>query len=727
MTKNLYIVSNRLPVNVNIEENELKLKHSLGGLATGLSSFYKTYDGLWFGWPGLNVPEENRMLKDEIAEKLLEEHCKPVFIEEEDFKGYYEGFSNMTIWPQFHYFSESAVYEQEFWEKYVKVNRLFCDVISENIDPKGYIWIQDYHLMLLPRMLRNRFPDAKIGYFLHIPFPSSEVVLTLPWRRPLLDGMLGADLIGFHTFDYVRHFLSSVRRIMGYEHIYNQIKTKNRLAKVEAFPIGIDFKKYAESNENPDVLAEVQKFKRQQIRNRIILTIDRMDYTKGIPNRIEAFDKFLEMYPEYQEKVSLVMLSAPSRTQVPRYKQLKEDVDKLVGNINGKYGKIGWTPVIYFYRSLPFESVSALYHISDVAMVTPIRDGMNLVAKEFIAAKADKKGVLILSETAGAAQELNEALYVNPNNQVEVAEAIKEALEMPEEVQIERNTQMSRRIERYDIYRWAKDFLQQLDDIKKSQDIFLSKSMNDEIKTGIISDYRKAEKRLIFLDYDGTLMRFFSRPENARPDEQLLEILNGLSDEPKNIVFIISGRNREILEKWFGKLNIGIIAEHGVWIKDLKEDWQTLFPISNEWKKEILPILELFADRTPGSFVEEKEYSLVWHYRRVDPTHAGIRVNELKEVIVNLTENLNLGVLDGNKVVEIKNLNINKGSAAMNFIDKYDADFILALGDDLTDEDMFRVLPDHAYSARVGLAYSHAKYNIKTVNDVREFLIKLKG
>ncbi len=723
----MFIVSNRLPVSVTKVSSKIEYNESVGGLATGLSSLYKDYGGKWIGWPGITNNEITKHQKEEIESTLDKEHCKPVFLTKSEYDLYYNGFSNGTLWPLCHYFPQNIDLNDDYWLMYKKVNQKFADIITEKVDENDYIWIQDYHLMLLPQMLRDNLPNAKIGFFLHIPFPSSEVFRQLPWREEILSGLLGSDLIGFHTYDYVRHFLSSVRRMLGYDHAYGDIKTDRNIVHVDAFPIGIDYEKFARSKDDPKVMKEIENFPERKNNNKIILTLDRLDYSKGIPLRLESFRLFLDKYPEYHEKVSMIMLSAPSRTEVKSYKELKQRVDELVGNINGEYGNIGWTPVRYLYRSVPFETVAALYQLGDIIMVTPIRDGMNLVAKEYIAAKQNKQGVLIISETAGAAQELGEAIVVNPVNKNEVADAIKYAIEMDSDEILHRKSVMQNRIKRYDIERWANDFLEKLNHTVHIQDTFLAKTLVTNIENIILEEYKSKEKRVFLLDYDGTLVGFHKKPQNAKPDKEVYEIIEKLTSDERNIVYVISGRDKNTLSDWFDGFDINIVAEHGVWIRDDDKEWKTIFPINDSWKQEIIPIMEIFVDRTPGSFLEEKEYSVVWHYRGVDPTMATVRVNELKEVMVNLTQNLSLGVLDGNKVIEIKNLNITKGSAVEGILRNLRPDFVLCIGDDATDEDMFKVLPEYSHSIRVGITPSRAKYNVKSVKNVRAFLNKFEG
>jgi len=309
------------------------------------------------------------------------------------------------------------VYSQSLWQSYQRANEVFCDAVASIWEQGDDIWVHDYHLMLLPRLLRQRLRGATIGFFLHIPFPSLEIFRLLPWRKELLEGILGADLVGFHTYDYAGHFLSSVRYLLGHDSVMGKITAGERVVKVDAFPVGIDYERYAGAAEAPATEAERRRFRGNLGDRKMILSIDRLDYTKGIIQRLEAFGLFLDRHPEYREKLTMVLVVVPSRTMVGRYAQLKKQVDELVGAVNGRHGTIGWTPIWYLYRFLPFDSLVALYTAADVALVTPLRDGMNLIAKEYVATRREGKGVLILSETAGAAKELVEAclLYTSPS------------------------------------------------------------------------------------------------------------------------------------------------------------------------------------------------------------------------------------------------------------------------------------------------------------------------
>jgi trehalose 6-phosphate synthase/phosphatase len=721
----LLIISNRLPVSISKEKGQLRIEHSVGGLATGIGSFYKSHESIWVGWPGFNIQKMHKDDQQKITKLLNEEKCQPVFLTPREIKQYYGGFCNNTIWPLFHYFFLYAKYDPNWWNAYKKVNQKFLDAIMQIAEPGDTFWIHDYQLMLLPQMLRERLPNAKIGYFLHIPFPSYELFRLLPWRSEILSGMLGADLVGFHTYDYVRHFLSSVRRILGYEHTASEVQTGTRLVRVDLFPMGIDYNRFANATANVEVQKEVARIRQKIGNKKVILSSDRLDYTKGIPLRLEAFDALLSKKPEYRGKVSLIVVAVPSRTNVVQYQQLKRQIDELVGRINGKYATTEWIPVRYFSHFLPFEMLSAFYSVADVALVTPFRDGMNLMAKEFLASKVDGSGTLILSEMAGAAQELGEALIVNPNNQEQLVNAIDKALKMPSSEQIRLNRIMQKRLIRYSINRWVLDFLNGLDNAWLAQQKNLQHLVTPSIQKKLLESYVNAKKRLILLDYDGTLVPFASKPEDAQPSPDVLKLLKDLSSFHQNEVVIISGRDRKTLGDWFNVFDIGLIAEHGAWIRERSGKIRTPDTRVDDWKKQILPLVELCRDRTPGSFIEEKPDSLVWHYRNTEPLLGSMRAKELKDDLVHLTLNLGLAVVEGNKVVEIKNAAVNKGRAAGNWLSKGNWDFILALGDDRTDEDLFEVLPQDAYSIKVGLGPSKSRYNLTSQKDALPLLTKL--
>ena len=577
-------------------------------------------------------------------------------------------------------------------------------------------------------MVREKRPNTSIGFFLHIPFPSYEIFRTLPWRVELLEGLLGADLIGYHTYDYERHFLSSVRRLLGLDVSFNEVYLENRVIKVDSFPMGIDYKKFKNAahdhgvKEKSNLQKRLDSHKASAPDTKLILSIDRLDYSKGIAKRINAFEYFLNKYPEYKEKVRLIILAVPSRSNVPQYKLLKREIDELVGRINGELATVNWTPIWYFYRSLPFENLIDLYTSSDIAWLTPLRDGMNLVAKEYIATRTDKTGVLILSEMAGSAYEMNEALLINPNNFEEQADTLKRAITMPEEEQRSRNTFLQNRLERYNVEVWANEFMSALKEKREGGLDFISQKLSKEILQDIDKKYTKAKNRLLFLDYDGTLVGFHKDPQKASPDDELYDLLNQLQQQENTTLFLISGRDKQTFGRWFLPKKYNMIVEHGVWISKDGEDFRLLEKVKDEWMEKIRPVLESFVDRTPGSFVEEKNYSLAWHYRNTDPDFGEKRANELNTVLTSLIGNDDISVLNGNKVMEVKSSNVNKGRAAVRMLGEDSYDFVMAIGDDWTDEFMFQELPNSAITIKVGLKKTQAKYHVENTKRVRELL-----
>ncbi len=728
--RRLLIVSNRLPFTIVTEGERYLWKESTGGLVSGLSSYLATVgtgqdvpgDWRWVGWPGGTVPDAAR---DDVSSRAREEFRSiPVYLSHDEMEKFYNGFCNRTIWPLFHYFPTTTQFNDEFWEEYVRVNRLFCEVVAANTREGDLIWVHDYHLMLLPAMLRETLGSTPISFFLHIPFPSFELFRLLPaqWRREILSGLLGADLVGFHTFEYTQHFLQSVLRVLGYDNQLGSLVLPQGIVKVDTFPMGIDYTRFAESTSQPAVAKE--RLAMQAILNtrKLILSVDRLDYTKGILNRLEGFELLLELHPEWREKVVLVMVVVPSRVVVDKYEEMKKQIEEYVGKINGRFGSIGWTPVIYQYRQLSFEPLAALYSLADIALVTPLRDGMNLVAKEYVATKGEGDGVLILSEMAGAAKELGEAIVINPNAKKEIAAALNEALELPPDERRRRMHVMQGRLRRYTVNRWATDIVASLLQTAGEQEVFLAKVATKESLRRMLDDYESSGRRMLLLDYDGTLVPFSRRPSLASPPRDIIALLRTLSSVPGNCVALVSGRDRGTLERWFGDLPLHLAAEHGIWLREPGAQWSMMKNQSHEWKPQIRPMFERYADRLPGAFVEEKEFSLVWHYRNADPEQSELLVGELKDLLVSMTANLDLQVLQGNKVVEIRLAGVNKGTAALQWMAEEKPEFVLAAGDDWTDEDLFAVLPETAWSFRVGITSSRARSNVRGCGDVVRIL-----
>jgi trehalose 6-phosphate synthase/phosphatase len=721
----LVIVSNRLPVSVERQEDGFAYHPSVGGLATSLDAIRGKTEMLWLGWPGLTDldAEEEQELEHTLSESY---NCLPLFIPEDEFGPFYTGFSNGCLWPLFHYFPQYAHYDWDEWNAYESVNRRFRDRLLDILRPDDRVWIHDYHLMRLPALVRKDYPEANLGFFLHIPFPSYEIFRMLPWRNEILHGLMGADLIGFHSFSYARHFLSSVLRLLGLEQEFGRVVYGERPVRIETFPLGVDVERFAKAHEQPEIQTELADLRRQADDRRIILSVDRLDFTKGILQRLDAFEEFLERYPQWQSKVSLISLCVPSRTSVPEYQQLKRQVDEMVGKINGRYSEPGWTPIWYLYRMLPFNNLVSLYLLADVALVTPLRDGMNLVAKEYLAARSDETGVLILSETAGSAEELGEALIVNPHDSRSIVEHLLMALEMPDEEQKRRNRPMIARLKRYTVDRWAEDFLTQLEAARRDRPSYRVHRLADARRKLLLDAFETGKQRLLLLDYDGTLVGFTGRAEGAEPDAGLLELLAGLAAEPANKVVVISGRDHATLQRWVGETGVDMVAEHGARLWNGSQgEWQVLGEsFEEEWQQQIRPVLEVYVDRTPGAYVEDKGSSLVWHYRRAEPELGSLRAKELMENLESYLANTPLHVMQGNKVVEIKQSNINKGRAALRLLQVDPPfDFVMAVGDDVTDEDVFESLPAEAWTIKVGRsAQTYARFYLPDSWAVRDLL-----
>jgi trehalose 6-phosphate synthase/phosphatase len=732
MAKNI-IVSNRLPIQLTKLDNSFEFTPTSGGLATGMNSVHKGQKSLWIGWPGINNDEIDKKTWAPLKKSLKKEGYFPVSLNHKEIEDFYYGLSNKSLWPLFHYFIEFSVFDEKQWNSYQEVNQKFADSVLLNVEEGDTVWIHDYQLLLCPKMIKDVRPDITIGFFLHIPFPSFEIFRIFPWREPLLEGMLGADLIGFHTYDYERHFLSSVKRILRKEVSFNRVNLGTREVVVNTFPMGIDYEKFRnaaqshldmENNEKSDLKKQLELHKKGTNKGSLILSIDRLDYTKGVVNRIKAFELFLTKYPEYLEKVRLVMLTVPSRSNVSDYKRLKKETDEIVGRVNGKFATINWTPIWYYYRAMAFDDLIDLYMTSDIAMITPVRDGMNLVAKEFIATRVKGDGVLILSEMAGASKELFESVLINPFDLDQMADALLTALQMPLEEQQKRNLSMQKRLKRYSVEHWANEFMKAL----KTKDISNEEStvikINDRIQNTIVNKFKSSKKRMILLDYDGTLVGYHQKPDLAIPDESLIQLIEGLLQLPQTEVAIVSGRDQDFLEKWLGHLPMTLVAEHGYFIKHKNQKWAGKEIQQKNWKEDLIPLLESFTDRTPGTFIEEKRNSLVWHYRKTDPELASERIVELKTVLNSLISD-ELHIMDGDKVIEVVSGRYNKGTAVSEIIGAKEYDFIMCFGDDVTDEFMFNDLPTHAINVKVGKKNTSAMYCVDNTKAARSLLSDL--
>ena len=711
-------MSNRLPVSVKRTNGKLEFYPSVGGLATGLASYAESKNNKWVGWPGIANDDLTEKEREQIANELRKHNCYPVFLTQKQIKDFYEGYSNSVLWPLFHdgdIPAEATTLAAKYWISYKYVNAAFCDAVIALSNDGDHIWVHDYQLLLLPELLRRERPNDRIGFFLHIPFPKFEKFVALNHATELTAGVLGADVIGFHTVDYTNNFLDTVQ-ILGIgiaEH--KKVILPDRAIRVTDFPMGIDYTKYVAARSSQAVVKEHAKLRTKYGKKKIILTVDRLDPAKGLVGRVEAYQTLLEQNAKLRGKVVMVMLVVPSRTEIKEYQELKKTLNAIVRKINKTYGTFAWKPIDYHLTSLPFAKVTALYRIADVAFIAPLRDGMNLVAKEYIASKSQQNGVLILSKTAGAADQLKDAILVDPAQPHTLVDGLKQAIEMPVPELKKRLVTMQKHLADATVQKWAGGFMKTMSlntSVVKSYAAALSEARLALLR----KEFRAAKHRLVLLDYDGTIVPFKDDPQKAAPSRHLMAILQSLANKPNTQLVIISGRSKADLESWFSKTKCTLIAEHGAFTHHpgAKKWVSTLGSYDPNWQHIVAPILEKYVARSPGSFVEYKDASLVWHFRKSHPYYAQKYLVHLKRSLKSMSQHLDLSVRQGQMILEIKPKEIHKGVVIPDLI-RPEIDFILAMGDDYTDEDMFEALPASANTIKVGRGRTHAKFRAKNI------------
>ena len=724
------VVSNRLPVTLKRVGENWQTRKTAGGLATAMQPVLQQRDGIWIGWSG-----ETSVTNDEkrcaVVEGWATQHRYfAVDLDAETARGFYEGISNQALWPLLHHFPSQVRFNPEDWDAYVTANETFRDEIVKHLRPNDLVWIHDYHFLLLPQMLREVVPDISIGFFLHVPFPSSSVFRILPKREALLKGMLGADYLAFHTHRYLQHFRTSILRLLGLNSQMDRVDLGKRVVKLDALPIGIapeEFNNLLLKNEHTK--KQLHQLRQTCRYRKIILGVDRLDYTKGLPERLRAYRKFLRDCPEWRGKVVLIQVAVPSRELVPKYGRLRKEVDELIGEINGDWSTPEWSPITYVRRSLPQSELAALYAAADVALVTPLRDGLNLVAKEYVACKSSGDGVLVLSEFAGAAAEMGEALLVNPYDEEGLSHAIERALTLSDSDRRDRMMALYKRVHKNNVFAWGNRFIENLSNAVKTRSEHPHGKPVPLPSESLVQAFGEARSRLMLLDYDGTLSPYASLPQDAAPTPALINLLQRLGQDKQSMTVIVSGRSRADLERWFGKIgNIWLAAEHGAVLRSpITQQWEDPSPgTSGLWKQRVYPILDHFVDRTPGSFIEEKEFSLVWHYRMADPEFGDWLANDLVANLEQMLADSPVKPFKGQRTVEVKLIWANKSQVCSRFLQsQHQPDFILAAGDDVTDEDLFQHLPQSAWTVHVGRNRSRAKYFVTGPEDMVGLLMKL--
>jgi trehalose 6-phosphate synthase/phosphatase len=715
----IFNVANRLPITVAGD----KMTKSAGGLVSALEGVAsEKYRLRWVGWAGGYY--ESAAERVAIETKLVEEFdTVPIFLSQDDIRDYYDGFSNSSLWPILHYMSSIMRFDEGHWNAYQRVNRLFADRVLELAGEDDLIWVHDYHLMLVPRLLRQARPGLRVGFFFHTPFPSSEVFRCLPRRDELLEGVLGADQIGFHTFGYLRHFRSTVLRTLGLESEMHSIFDGTHHVSLGVYPIGINTVRFETELVSAACYRRVQELQKLWSGKRVVLSVERLDYTKGLVHRLQAVDRFLEEHGNASEML-FIFVSVPSRGDVQEYQELREEIEWRVGQINGRYATIDHSPINFIHNPVPFTELCALYSVADVALVTPLVDGMNLVAKEFVACQRDDPGVLVLSEFAGAAQELFQAVQVNPYDIGGVSEALKKALDMPLDERQRRMALMRGRVFECNADFWASNYLGDLQgqSQRRTQPI-------EEVaaKKALVSSFTQATRPACFLDYDGTLREFEDTPDAASPSDAIRGLVVALHDVSDADTFIISGRKPADLEQWFQGVPCTLIAEHGNTFRLQGEaNWNELNPNADlSWLEQVWEILKVYEGSTPGSMIERKASALVWHYRQSDPEFGRWKANQLVSEIYDMLANLPVEVHHGKKIVEISSIHVNKGAAVEFFLRRNSYDWVLVAGDDQTDESMFRLEHPAMATVKVGSGDTHARYRIGEPSGFRDLLSRM--
>lgn len=708
-------------------EEGWKSVRSSGGLASAMDPLLAKSSGDWIGWAGTGSGDGGPQVRAILAEWAEKDHCFAVDLPDDVAAGFYEGYANQTLWPVFHNFPSQLKFDAKDWDAYVEANRIFCDAVVNRYKPDDLIWVHDYQLMLLPQMLRDKLPNAAVGFFLHIPFPSAEIFPVLPRREELLEGLLGADLLAFQTHGHLQQFRAALLRVLGKESKMADIVVDSRPVHLEALPIGIAPDEYLHLLNHDEKTAEQYGELVERYRGRnVLLAVDRLDYTKGVPERLRAFAHLLRSSPELKEKVILIQIAVPTREGIDTYQELRTEVNRLVGEINGKLGTPEWTPLVYINRSIERTELVSLYKLADVCWVGPLRDGMNLVAKEYVACKPDGDGVLVLSEFAGAAAEMGEALLINPFDEDRTAAALKRALALDEQERRIRMTTLHHRVVRNNVFHWGEGFVAALEEAALERRRSIDSQPQRLHPAEIRDAYLRSHRRLLIFDYDGTLVAFAKWPQQAAPPPALLDLLNALAADPRNRVVVMSGRSAENLDRWFGKLRqVSLVAEHGAEIKPASTSaWESMRPQApTDWKADVIPILEHFVDRTPGSFVEEKKYALVWHYRMAEPEFGEWLANELVSMLEAMLAKTELRAFRGEKIVEIKPVWANKGEAVERLLRELpDLDFVFAAGGDRSDEDLFGRFQNGAWTIHVGRGPTRASFVVPDFQRLRGIL-----
>lgn len=725
------VASNRLPVCFN--RNSQKLELSSGGLVSAISGIHHQNEIFWLGTAAEPLSYQRY---SKAMEGLPKVEFHPVTVSLDKYNLYYNGMCNKVLWPLLNFEPRMADFDRECWHAYCEVNQIFAREILRIAGKGDFIWIHDFHLLLLGKYIKAEDPQRKVGFFLHTPFPSTEIFRQLPVRNEILEAVLSCDLVGFHDYSYLCHFANAVQQQLGLPTSLMSIAIRDHTASLGVFPVSIDTSMVMEQAKQVEVKRTVEKFWRGASVEYVILGIDRLDYIKGITLKLRAYREFLRSCPEFQGKVCLLQLAVPSRTDVPDYIEYRKDVEQLVGEINGAYGNPNYVPVQYFFRAAEVLELLGLYRLADVLLVTSRRDGMNLVALEYIAAQDEMDpGVVVLSEFTGAVSTLSHALRINPYDVQETSAKIREALIMEGGERVRRHNAMLRYLMNYTATHWAHSFMRALEREPAclSSDSAKTLSQRRHFAT-LFAGLKSASSLVIFLDFDGTLAEYRQHAEEVTIDEVTRNILSRVCENPNVSIVIVSGRTKEFLLREFQNLNVELAAEHGAaFYRREKMEWLNLtMHESHTWFELARQVLDDYTSRVPDSFVEQKEFSLVWQFRRSPQEFAQYQALRLKRDLDQVLANMPANAILGNKILEVRSIEANKGV----FVRWYLANFhsermgatLLALGDDVSDEEMFRqVTAFNGVTIKIGAGATTAAYRLSKQSDIIPLLKEFEG
>jgi len=720
-------VANRLPFSFDPETGEVK--RASGGLVSALSGVKKNCQRIWVGCAPENIDrhEWSKTLKQFETASPQDWRYHPVFVDKHDYDRYYNGFCNDVLWPLLHYQSDLVSFTRESWETYRTVNQRIAEEILSIAEDDDLIWVHDFHLFLVPEFIKREKPHARVGFFLHVPFPTSELFRQLPMREEILESVLASDLVGFHDYSYLQHFCSAVLRILGHESEFFTIRGRHRTTRLGVFPVSIDTEHFMTKARDEKIRALSHEIKPPLF---TFLGVDRLDYMKGIELKLEAMRTFLRKYPHAREKVRLVQVAVPTRQGVPSYVKLAQDTARIVGEINGEFSTPTWSPIQYIHSSVSNDELVALYQSADALIVTSKRDGMNLVALEYIACQDEENpGVVLLSEFTGASSTLSHAIRINPWDFDGTADKMKIAMEMPRQEKHFRITSMQKFLRRYTATDWATRFITKLeaaDPIPQRVPEIISSDRESITRVRDMILEHKPERLLVFLDYDGTIVPIEDSPELASLPSSLREEIRALVHRyPWLKLVVISGRDSQFLQSQFEGVPIMLGSEHGAKFFDPEQNrWRRRIHRSrSSWYSIALEIVSDYARHVPRSFVEKKNFSIAWHYRQSPSDYAEAQARKLAQELELGLANLPVSIIRGKKVIEIRAIEANKGDFARSVYEtQLPGTYTLAIGDDNTDEDMFRSLKGRGISIHVGNEESDADLALTSQSQVWPFL-----